>query len=230
MIQEAEGQSFFQNKSSFVFEQDMLQPMNLEGLDEYEDDDDPGFDTFVVNEENFIASCEELADQYNFPKRAIAPDSTEQKTFREKKRAQNAKENGVALAKAKKKGLEKEDSAVLLKPPGSVGDKEKKKKEDFDSKSDSQFDEDDGRRVSILPKWIKFMPSNDEFYPAEFDKVIYDCYNLRVVFDREKTGFEETKDFPIVVNSIIAGRYQVVEYLGSAAFSKAIQCYDIHTE
>jgi hypothetical protein len=40
----------------------MLQPMNLEGLDEYEDDDDPGFDTFVVNEENFIASCEELAD------------------------------------------------------------------------------------------------------------------------------------------------------------------------
>jgi hypothetical protein len=44
-------------------------------------------------------------------------------------------------------------------------------------------------------------------YPAEFDGVIYDCYNLRVVFDREKTGFEETKDFPIVINSIIAGRY-----------------------
>lgn len=33
-----------------------------------------------------------------------------------------------------------------------------------------------------------------------------------------------------MINSIIAGRYQVVEYLGSAAFSKAIQCYDIHTE
>ena len=51
------------------------------------------------------------------------------------------------------------------------------------------------------------MPSNDEFYPAEFDNVIHDCYNLRVVFDREKTGFEETKDFPIVINSIVAGRY-----------------------
>lgn len=83
-------------------------------------------------------------------------------------------------------------------------------------------EDDDGRKVSVLPAWIKFMPSNDEFYPAEFDKVIYDCYHLRVVFDREKTGFEETKDFPIVINSIIAGRYQVVEYLGSAAFSKAI--------
>lgn len=91
-------------------------------------------------------------------------------------------------------------------------------------------DDEDGRKVSVLPPWIKFQPSNDEFYPAEFDKVIYDCYHLRVVFDREKTGFEETKEFPIVINSIIAGRYQVVEYLGSAAFSKAIQCYDIHTE
>ena len=91
-------------------------------------------------------------------------------------------------------------------------------------------EEEDGRKASVLPKWIKFMPSNDEFYPAEFDSVIYDCYNLRMVFDREKTGFEETKEFPIVINSIIAGRYQVVEYLGSAAFSKAIQCYDIHSE
>jgi hypothetical protein len=91
-------------------------------------------------------------------------------------------------------------------------------------------DDEDGRKASVLPRWIKFPISNDEFYPAEFDSVIYDCYNLRVVFDREKTGFEESKDFPIVINSIIAGRYQVVEYLGSAAFSKAIQCYDIHSE
>lgn len=142
------------------------------------------------------------------------------------------KENGTALAALKKKGIPKDDSAVLLKPPSTKGkDKDQNKRDVSDLQSETMnFDEDDGRKVSILPKWIKFMPSNDEFYPAEFDKVIYDCYNLRVVFDREKTGFEETKDFPIVVNSIVAGRYQVVEYLGSAAFSKAIQCYDIHTE
>lgn len=113
--------------------------------------------------------------------------------------------------------LSKEDSAVLIQSKK----KEKEKAEDT-VKSEEQIESDDGRKVSILPHWIKFMPSNDEFYPAEFDKVIYDCYNLRVVFDREKTGFEETKDFPIVINSIVAGRYQVVEYLGSAAFSKAI--------
>ena len=77
----------------------------------------------------------------------------------------------------------------------------------LEEEMEEEIDEDDGRKASVLPKWIKFMPSNDEFYPAEFDSVIYDCYNLRVVFDREKTGFEETKDFPIVIGSIVAGRY-----------------------
>ena len=52
-------------------------------------------------------------------------------------------------------------------------------------------EDDDGRSHSVLPAWVKFPSSADEFYPAEFDKVVYDCYNLRVVFDREKTGFDE---------------------------------------
>jgi len=120
------------------------------------------------------------------------------------------------------------DDELAQAEGAAVADTSKASKPEESKEQD--LDEDDGRKVSVLPRWIKFMPSNDEFYPAEFDSVIYDCYNLRVVFDREKTGFEETKDFPIVINSIVAGRYQVVEYLGSAAFSKAIQCYDIHSE
>ncbi|KAL0335826.1 UNVERIFIED_CONTAM: putative serine/threonine-protein kinase dyrk2 [Sesamum radiatum] len=44
-----------------------------------------------------------------------------------------------------------------------------------------------------------------------------------------KTGFEEDKNFHVVLNSVIAGRYHVTEYLGSAAFSKAIQAHDLHT-
>jgi len=59
--------------------------------------------------------------------------------------------------------------------------------------------------------------------------VIFDCFDLKIIYDRERTGFEETKEFPIVINSIIAGRYQILEYLGSAAFSKAIQCLDLTT-
>lgn len=35
----------------------MIHPMNPEFIDEYVDEDDPGFDTYVVNEENFVASC-----------------------------------------------------------------------------------------------------------------------------------------------------------------------------
>ncbi len=50
----------------------------------------------------------------------------------------------------------------------------------------------------------------DDFYPVEYDNVIYDCFNLKVIYDRERTGFEETKEFPIVINSIIAGRYQIL--------------------
>ncbi|KAE8705347.1 hypothetical protein F3Y22_tig00110429pilonHSYRG00787 [Hibiscus syriacus] len=44
-----------------------------------------------------------------------------------------------------------------------------------------------------------------------------------------RTGFEEDKNFHVVLNSVIAGRYYVTEYLGSAAFSKAIQAHDLHT-
>jgi len=50
-----------------------------------------------------------------------------------------------------------------------------------------------------------------------------------VVHERARTGFEENKNFPIRLHSLIASRYQVKEYLGSAAFSKAVQCLDLHT-
>jgi hypothetical protein len=44
-----------------------------------------------------------------------------------------------------------------------------------------------------------------------------------------RTGFEEEKDFPVQLNAVVAGRYHVTEYLGSAAFSKAIQAHDLQT-
>lgn len=44
-----------------------------------------------------------------------------------------------------------------------------------------------------------------------------------------RTGFEEDKNFHVVLNSVIAGRYHVTEYLGSAAFSKAVQAHDLHS-
>ena len=71
--------SFFQNQSSFVFgnDENELNSQNKEGKDEYVDDDDVGFDTYVVNEDNFVLSCRELANIHNFPSRAIKPDTQE---------------------------------------------------------------------------------------------------------------------------------------------------------
>jgi serine/threonine protein kinase len=74
-----------------------------------------------------------------------------------------------------------------------------------------------------------YADSGDPFYPAELDGIIFDSFNLRVVYERDRTGFEESKDFPIRVNSIVAARYQVLEYIGSAAFSRAVQCLDLQT-
>lgn len=68
----------------------------------------------MVNEENFVASCAELAETYMFPARAIKPDSEDQKVYREKKRAQMIKENGGPFVK-KTKTLTSDDSAVLLR-------------------------------------------------------------------------------------------------------------------
>eukprot|EP00002_Diphylleia_rotans_P006193 TRINITY_DN1551_c0_g2_i3.p1 TRINITY_DN1551_c0_g2~~TRINITY_DN1551_c0_g2_i3.p1 ORF type:complete len:566 (-),score=132.88 TRINITY_DN1551_c0_g2_i3:561-2258(-) len=54
-------------------------------------------------------------------------------------------------------------------------------------------------------------------------------FPLRIVYEKDKTGFEASEDFQIVIGDIVAGRYQILEYLGSAAFSKAIRCLDLKT-
>jgi len=58
-----------------IYDPEAIHKMNTEFKDEYIDEDDPGFDTYVVNEENFVASCQELARLNEFPVRAIAPDT-----------------------------------------------------------------------------------------------------------------------------------------------------------
>lgn len=166
-----------------------------------------------------MASCQELARLNDFPTRAIEPDNKHDMALRERKRKELAIEKEKFKQQrsqaANKSKMKNNDSALLLQEIS----KKKKRGEDLDesdldklkkdnkSEAKSNASEEDDATCSVLPKWVKFPVSDDEFYPAEFEKTVYDCYNLKVVFDREKTGFEETKDFPIVINSIIAGRY-----------------------
>eukprot|EP00928_Gymnodinium_smaydae_P011411 TRINITY_DN14214_c0_g1_i1.p1 TRINITY_DN14214_c0_g1~~TRINITY_DN14214_c0_g1_i1.p1 ORF type:complete len:1305 (-),score=298.96 TRINITY_DN14214_c0_g1_i1:107-4021(-) len=84
------------------------------------------------------------------------------------------------------------------------------------------------RRCGPRPPF-RYAASKDPFYPVEFDGITYDSFPLRIIYERDCTGFEESKEFPIRINSIIAARYQVLAYLGSAAFSRAVQCLDLET-
>ena len=52
-------------------------------------------------------------------------------------------------------------------------------------------------------------------------------FALKVIFRPNSTGFEDSKDFVAARGSLIAGRYQVEETLGQAAFSTALQCVDL---
>ena len=54
-------------------------------------------------------------------------------------------------------------------------------------------------------------------------------FSLQVIYTKGKTGFEQERNFPMDVNSVIAGRYQILEYIGGAAFSHAVQCLDLKT-
>ncbi|XP_039067559.1 shaggy-related protein kinase beta-like isoform X1 [Hibiscus syriacus] len=54
-----------------------------------------------------------------------------------------------------------------------------------------------------------------------------EVFDLRIIHRKNRTGFEENKDLPIVLHTVIAGRYYVTEYLGSAAFSKVVQAHDL---
>lgn len=49
----------------------------------------------------------------------------------------------------------------------------------------------------------------------------------KVVYERNRTGFEDSKDLQPAMGSLVAGRYRVRSFLGSAVFSTAIECQDL---
>ncbi|CAM9455736.1 unnamed protein product, partial [Phaeothamnion confervicola] len=57
--------------------------------------------------------------------------------------------------------------------------------------------------------------------------VVLDSFELKVIFERGKCGFQDSKEFHAPVDAVIAGRYKVRECIGTAAFSQALQCEDL---
>ncbi|XXG40821.1 hypothetical protein AAC387_Pa01g1443 [Persea americana] len=98
------------------------------------------------------------------------------------------------------------------------------KKVPDDKASDAQEDEpgtllEDKEAVAVQDLVRQVRAQEEEF----------ETFNLRIVHRKNRTGFEEDKNLHVGLNSVIAGRYHVTEYLGSAAFSKAIQAHDLQT-
>lgn len=52
-------------------------------------------------------------------------------------------------------------------------------------------------------------------------------FPLKVVMNPFKTGFEDEKEVPLQPGMIIAGRYQLLDVLGQATFSRAVRCIDL---
>lgn len=180
--------SFFQNSQSMIIQQDDSNiNLNIGDLDEYVDDDDPGFDLYECYQEYFKETCKKLSEQYDFPKRAIAKPKTKKINDKDSKIKESRPTNEV---NSQIKGIKAKDGEITTPVKG-----------------EKLFEvEDSVLKKGLLPNEVKFMESGDSYYPLQYNNMIYDCFNLKVIVDRERTGFEETKEFKIVINSLIAGK------------------------
>jgi hypothetical protein len=86
---------------------------------------------------------------------------------------------------------------------------------------------DPKKRLQKLPSSVSFPNSDDPHFPIEYNGTVYDCMKLKIIYNRERTGYEDTKDYPIAINEVIAGRYQIVEVLGAGAFATVLKVMDL---
>lgn len=49
---------------------------------------------------------------------------------------------------------------------------------------------DPRKRITRLPSTVSFPDSKDDTYPLDFNGVLYDCMKLKVIYNRERTGYE----------------------------------------
>lgn len=56
-----------------------------------------------------------------------------------------------------------------------------------------------------------------------------DSFPLNVIFDPQHNGLEESVNFPIAIGTNIANKYEIIDYLGSGVFSRAVQCAEYAT-
>ena len=150
--------------------------LNQSEIDEYVDDDDPGFDLFECDRIYQDNTSKQLAEQYGYPERAVF----------------KSKYKNLLSYNKNEKHRSRDDTVENYK--------------------------------SNLPDGVKFMKSYDPYYPIVNNNVILDSFELKVIMNREKIGYEPEKELKFKKDELIAGRYQYQRELGDAAFSTAVQC------
>ncbi|KAF8378847.1 hypothetical protein HHK36_030196 [Tetracentron sinense] len=135
------------------------------------------------------------------------------------------------------KAISSENSSASTLSNYGYAERELIKKGEDDEASDAREDDPgttlEDEEAAAVQEQVRQIKAQEEEFETFSLKIVHRKNRhvlLPVLVSLELlTGFEEDKNFHVVLNSVIAGRYHVTEYLGSAAFSKAIQAHDLHT-
>ncbi|KAI3517138.1 hypothetical protein L1887_16346 [Cichorium endivia] len=156
---------------------------------------------------------------------------------KEKRRMENVKnvnEGGFSFPPPKNGKVSNASSKPVVDDESDKSSREEEEEEDddeghFGKEEDEKVDDSREEDPGALLEDEEAVAVQEQVKQIKAQEEEYETFNLKIVHRKNRTGFEEDKNFHVVLNSVIAGRYHVTEYLGSAAFSKAIQAHDLHT-
>ena len=179
-------------------------------------------------------------------------DREEQRIEAEQKAAAAASVNGKSASPVLPiKGSIDDDSADTSSDSGnSSSDDDDSSEEESDSTSDSGSDVEESVDMSewstpnkeggdlaklaggspTVPAHLAGNPNFPHVYPSgQGRKGDMELFHLPIIYKAHQTGFEPTKDLVLQPGSVFAGQYLVQNELGSAAFSTAYRCIDLHS-
>lgn len=90
--------------------------------------------------------------------------------------------------------------------------------------------------VVEVERWVQFDPlkarleRQKEFLRLVQEKkapMAFGSFNLKVIMNPIRTGFEEERDFPISRGVVIANRYRVVRMIAKSTFGRTARCEDL---
>ncbi|KAG2326319.1 hypothetical protein Bca52824_009047 [Brassica carinata] len=155
----------------------------------------------------------------------ICPATT---TTQDKFITDNQFENKLGVYDKSSEGSQTETSLDYLDKPFLINSVE----DDYiglDDKTAELQEEEDAKDNDDLKTGDQVNVTDEEVNVVhDLEEDEYEVFDLRIIHWKNRTGFEENKDLPIVLNSVIGGRYYITEYIGSAAFSKVVQAQDLH--